>query len=184
MKYFLAILAIIILSLFYVWQGIYLPKDASAQESAVFLVKKGEGLQEIASNLENQGIIKSKRFFIFYTLIQKKELKLKAGEYEISSSMNIPKIVDKIYSGERIKRTITIIEGWTVKDIEEYLDMGEIDPELEGYLFPDTYEISPEDSLKDIVEKMKANFEKKTASWEINKDVVIMASLIEKEVLT
>lgn len=184
MKYLLAILAIIILSFFYVWQGIYLPKDASVQESAVFLVKKGESLQDVASDLENKELIKNRYFFIFYALSQKKELELKAGKYKISPSINIPEILNKIVSGDRVKKIITIIEGWTVEDIEERLGMGKIDSELEGYLFPDTYELSPEDNLEDIIKRIRANFEKKTASLDVDEDAIIMASLIEKEVQT
>ena len=65
-------------------------------------------------------------------------------------------------SGDMIKRTITIIEGWTLKDIEKYLEVEELDPVLEGYLFPDTYELFYNDGLDEIIEKMLANFDKKT----------------------
>jgi len=189
MKYFLVILTIIILTFFYVWQGIYLPKDASSQKSVIFLVKKGQGVEEIATNLQKRELIKNKYFFIFYTISQKKELSLRAGEYEISAAMSIPQIVNKIASGDSVNKIITIIEGWTVKDIEEYLNMGKIDPALEGFLFPDTYELSPEDGVGEIVKKMRDNFDKKT-SFLIAKtekpfeEIIIMASLIEKEVQT
>jgi len=62
---------------------------------------------------------------------------------------------------------------------------------LEGYLFPDTYELNKGESLEDIVRKILYNFDKKLAP-ESRKDVknqeksifeiVSMASLIEKEV--
>jgi len=57
-------------------------------------------------------------------------------------------------------------------------------PELEGYLFPDTYWIRRGASLEEIVEKMKTNFQEKTKGLEITPEIVIMASLIEKEVKT
>ncbi|MBZ9569500.1 endolytic transglycosylase MltG [Patescibacteria group bacterium] len=64
---------------------------------------------------------------------------------------------------------------------------------LEGYLFPDTYEISRGESLEEIVKKILKNFEKKLKPElreEINRqektifEIVTMASLIEKEVKT
>lgn len=64
---------------------------------------------------------------------------------------------------------------------------------LEGYLFPDTYEINKGDNLEEIVEKMLNNFDKKLTPdlrEEIinqNKsifEIVTMASLLEKEVRT
>jgi len=190
--FFLIILIIIIFISFFLWRGICSPKYPSA-EDANFLIKKGESVEIIADNLQEEGIIKHKYFFILYILAQKKSADLIAGEYELSSSMSISEIAEKITSGDRIKKMITIIEGWTLKDIEEYLDMGEIDPNLEGYLFPDTYEIFPEDGLKDILEKMKENFEVKITEdlkEEIQfqgktlEDIIIMASILEKEVQT
>ncbi len=64
---------------------------------------------------------------------------------------------------------------------------------LEGYLFPDTYEISSEGTIEEIIKKILANFDKKLTSdlrEEISKqnksifEIVIMASLLEKEVRT
>jgi len=107
--------------------------------------------------------------------------------------MNVPEIVDKLVSGDRIKKIITIIEGWTVEDIADYLEVEELSSDLEGYLFPDTYEISPEDGTEEIINKMLDNFDKKLslklreeiASQEKTvHEIVIMASLIEKEVRT
>ncbi len=64
---------------------------------------------------------------------------------------------------------------------------------FEGFLFPDTYEIYPDASLKEIIEKMIDNFNEKLSlelREEIERqqktifDIVTMASLIEKEVRT
>ncbi len=64
---------------------------------------------------------------------------------------------------------------------------------LEGYLFPDTYEIVLGAELEEIVRKMLANFNKKLTGElkkEIQKqdksifEIITMASLIEKEVKT
>lgn len=194
MKYFLIIillLALIGTALLY-W-GVYLPVDKSMTEPIVFLVKKGDGLNQIAENLQEHNLIKNKYFFIGYTLFKKQEKGLIAGEYQISYSMNVPEILAKIYYGDRIKKMITIIEGWTVKDIEQKLSMGKIDPSLEGYLFPDTYEIYPDDNLEDIIKKMQDNFNQKMTA-EIRQEIIsqektleqiiIMASILEKEVQT
>jgi UPF0755 protein len=65
------------------------------------------------------------------------------------------------------------------------------DADLEGYLFPDTYEIGRGESCEDILIAMLANFEKKLTpdlrTEIINQkksifDIVIMASMIEKEI--
>jgi len=62
---------------------------------------------------------------------------------------------------------------------------------LEGFLFPDTYEIYADSSVKDVVGKMVANFNKKVTQDLIDEveaqgknfyKVLIMASIIEAEV--
>ncbi len=198
MKYIIAfIIALILISGFLVWQGIYNPIDHDSEETIVFLVEKGESAKDIALNLKDQGLIRYSSFFRIYALVQNKEDKLKAGEYEFSPNMNVPEILDKLSSEQRIKKMITIIEGWDLRDIREYLEKqgietGELDPRLEGYLFPDTYEIFPGDGIEEIVEKMLANFEEKTSPFEQEivfqdktiLEIITMASLIEKEVRT
>jgi len=194
MKYFITlIVAIILIGGFLIYQGIYYPIESGSDEIVIFLVKKGQGAKEISINLKEQGLIRYSSFFRIYTLIEDKAEELKAGEYELSPSMNVPEIVNKLASGDRIKKIITIIEGWTVEDIANYLEVEELSSDLEGYLFPDTYEISPEDGIEEIIEKMLDNFNKKlslelieeiTSQGKTIHEIVIMASLIEKEVRT
>jgi len=198
-KIIILILIIIILFGVFVWLEIYLPKNPFLRLTVFFEVEKGWGAKEIAYNLEKAGIIRCGLFFRAFVYSKSVSGKLKAGEYGLSPAMNIPDIVEKLVSGDRIKKLITIIEGWSVKDIGEYLkEKGiegaeKIDPGLEGYLFPDTYEIFPEDGIEEIIEIMLANFDKKLTSElreEISSqgrtihEIVIMASLIEKEVRT
>ena len=194
MKYIITlIIAVILFSGFLIYQGIYLPLDPGSEETKVFLVKKGQGAEEISNNLEEQDLIRYASFFRAYALMNDQADELIAGQYELSPSMNVPEILEKIVSGDRIKKIITIIEGWDLKDIEEYLKKEGIiitkslAPTLEGYLFPDTYEIYPEDGIKEIIEMMLANFDKKIRAEyqvELNSEMIIMASIIEKEVPT
>jgi UPF0755 protein len=234
MKCFFIFIIIILLSGFFVWFGIYVPKEPGSTETVIFLVKKGEGTKEISVNLKEQDLIRYSSLFRVYALVQGQAEKLQAGEYELSPGMAIPEIVNKLASGGMIKKTITIIEGWNLRDIGWYFEnkgmfmaeelfelvgfplvdyskVTDIPPPkdfsqefnflehkpknlgLEGYLFPDTYEISPEDGIEEIVEKMLDNFDKKLTSelreeissqGETIHEIVIMASLVEKEVRT
>ncbi|MCD6402457.1 endolytic transglycosylase MltG [bacterium] len=83
-----------------------------------------------------------------------------------------------------------------IKDFSSEYDFLRDKPKnvsLEGYLFPDTYEISKDITLEEIVRKMLDNFDKKltpTLREEIKNqkksifEIVTMASLLEKEVKT
>jgi len=198
---FVFIFLFTVLSIF-LWQGIYLPKGIDMVEEKLFSVEKGQGLFQIAENLEKEGLIKSKYFFVFYVFIQGKVKKLQAGEYELNSLMSIAEIAQKIISGDIVKEEITIIEGWSLKDIGFYFEnrgmfqaeeLYDERADLEGYFFPDTYQIRRGATLEEIINKAVDNFNKKLTPELRNEierqgktifEIVTMASLIKKEVRT
>ncbi len=220
--------------LIFYWSQLSVPLDFSDTEERLFLIKKGQSLFQIASALENQDLIKCKFSFTFHVFLKGKQDNLQAGEYSLSPSMSIADISQKIISGDVAKETITIPEGWNLRDIAWYFEnKGMFQAEelfelvgfplidyskstdlprpkdfssdydflidklnilnLEGYLFPDTYEINRGDSLEEIVRKMLDNFGEKLTQElrdEISNqgktifEIITMASLLEKEVRT
>lgn len=215
----LFIVGVLILVGVWIGQGIYLPRQLYSEDQIVFNIEKGQGLQEISANLKKAGIIKSEVLSNLFVLARGVQGKLQAGKYILTTSMNIPEIINKLSSGDNIKEEITIIEGWTLKDIawyfenkgifgaEEFFETANKDFSdefeflreksekvgLEGYLFPDTYEIVPELEIREIVRKMLQNFDEKVTP-ELREEIVsqgktlfeviIMASILEKEVKT
>lgn len=210
--FILASIFFFLLFLFY----IYVPLNPYSQEKIVFTVYKGWGDEEVARNLKAAGIIRSDYFFRIYTLLSLKHHLLKAGTYELSPRMSVYQIVDKMKKGEVIKNKITILEGWDLKKIGAYLESKNIcsnqeffsivqknflndfdflkdkppDADLEGYLFPDTYEIVEGEGCEKIIRRMLSNFDQKLTPElreEINKqgktifEIIIMASILEKE---
>ncbi|MFH1894785.1 MAG: endolytic transglycosylase MltG [Patescibacteria group bacterium] len=176
----------------------YSPLNSSVKEEIIFTIEKGEGVKEIAQNLESKGLINLAPVFCGYVLIAGASGKLQAGTYLLSpSEMNIPDIVKKFTAGDIAKEKLTFPEGFNADQIYQRLS-GVTEANLtdlkghEGYLFPDTYEIPYRISSQEIIKIMTDNFDKKTAGLEseiakqgktIN-DVVIMASLLEREVKT
>ena len=170
----------------------YLPYSQDISESQ-FSVKRGDGSRDIALNLERHNLIKWAPIFRVYVLARGIAGELKAGEYFLSPSMNIPQIADKLTRGDVIKISVTIPEGFTQRQIEEKLGFELPGGNLEGFLFPDTYQFSFGFSAEEAIEKMRNNFESKL-SEELRDDIslqnktvleiVTMASLIEKEVIS
>ncbi len=190
---FLSLILIFFLVSIFICQGIYLPKDSSSVEKKLFSVEKGESLFKIADNLGKEDLIKNKSFFDFYIFIKGTQRKLQAGEYYLSPSENVPTIAKKIISGDVAKMVVTIPEGFAVKQIEERLNLKLPGENLEGFLFPDTYQFPIGVSGEEVVSKMRDNFDKKLTadlSEEIKNqkktifEIITMASLIEKEVKT
>jgi len=93
------------------------------------------------------------------------------------------------------RTTVTIPEGSTISDVNRILnDSGVLTDEtlaeeLEGFLFPDTYEFFLDSSVEVVQNKFRENFESKVlplfptgVSDEELKEAIIIASLIEAEV--
>ena len=193
-----------------------MPKTPKSVEKIVFEIRKGQGVKEIAQNLKEKNLIKSAILFRIYTLFKGISRELKAGFYSISPSMAIPQIAEKFFLGDVEKIKITIPEGFNLKEIQErfekfgliekdlssfkikdfkekfdFLKDAPDEANLEGFLFPDTYEFFYQTKEKEILEKMLKNFEKKLNQdlrGEIERQeksiyqIIIMASMIEKEV--
>lgn len=184
-------------------QPVCTPKVSKNECSEIYFeIKKGETLSEISRNLWRKKLIKSQLAFKILVLKNKIYGKIQAGEFYLSNSLTPFEIAKKLTLGTT-DRKITILEGWRAEEIGENLIKQGINidleewikeikgKELEGYLFPDTYMIPKNASLKKIIEILTRNFEKK-----FNKDlektaltkgidkhsVVILASLVEREV--
>lgn len=167
----------------------YLPKAPFSDKEVFFRIEKGEGSKEIALNLQGQGLIWWSPLFRLYVLITEDSGKLQAGTYQLSRSMSIQTMAGKFSRGDVAKIKITIPEGFTTQQIKEKLKQTtSIDDvilqDYEGYLFPDTYEIVYGARQEEIIKMMMENFDRKTAGLAVTPEIVIMASLLEKEVKT
>jgi len=176
------------------------PLDLTGQEQ-IFTINSGQGLKQIASNLDEVGLTRDKFWFISYVLYKGWATQLQASEYILSPSLSIRQISQKIISGDALVHEIkvTIPEGFTLKQIDARLaeksliKSGELltKPELEGYLFPDTYNFNVDADLDEIIVIMMDNFDQKLSQGlvaEIErqgktiKEIITMASILEKEV--
>jgi len=105
---------------------------------------------------------------------------IKAGVYQFTKPLSAAQVIDKLVRGEVALKSITIREGldrfaaahlfviegfgtdaeWNreTSDAELIHDIAPQATSLEGYLFPDTYKISPGTPVKTIVREMVQNF--------------------------
>jgi len=189
-KYSIPILIMILIAGIGFWL-IFLPVSPGQNGEVQFSVKKREGSKDIALNLRKNNLIRSEIAFRTYVLVRGVAGDLKAGEYQLSPAMNVPEIADKLVKGDVIKISVTIPEGWTQQQIEEKLGLELPGENLEGFLFPDTYQFPFGFSGQEVVDKMQDNFEEKmtlSLREEIERqgktifEIVTMASLIEKEI--
>jgi len=143
-------------------------------------VERGAPFSEVADRPEQEGLIRSRRGFMFAAFVMGAYRHTKAGEYAISPSMSPAEIIRMLREGEVKKYTVTVPEGYTAREIgrlleerglvsgEEFMarvmdrafavELGVPGPTLEGYLFPDTYRLKKGMSAKEIAGKMVRRF--------------------------
>lgn len=191
---FLGIIAALFLFFSIWWKNSISSVDSKNTTSKIFVVKKGDGIREIASNLKKEGLIKNS--IAFFIVIKRLGLdgKIQAGDFRLSKSMDAEKVAQILTHGT-LDIWITIPEGKRADQIADTLeedipsykaDWRDKLIENEGYLFPDTYLIPKDASIDLILATMKNNFEKKYDTLQINSqlsksELVTIASLVERE---
>ncbi|OGL14782.1 MAG: hypothetical protein A3F92_10215 [Candidatus Rokubacteria bacterium RIFCSPLOWO2_12_FULL_71_22] len=140
------------------------------------------GLLAIASHLADSEIIRSPLGFVVLALVRGSGGRLRAGEYEIARGATTPAVLALLESGRVKQHLLLHAEGATVAELARELARGGLaspaeierfarDPELlrslgveapslEGYLFPDTYQMvrgmRPEEILARMVQRLRA----------------------------
>ena len=134
MNRFLLKLLIILVIVFLAW-ATFVPREPFSEETVLFKIEKGEGSRDIAFNLEKEGFIIASPVFRLYVLTLGIAENLQAGVYSLSPSMSVPKIAGILSRGETAKDKITIIEGWTLRDIASYFKEKGISSQEELFAF-------------------------------------------------
>lgn len=170
-------------------------KISSAQS---FEVVSGEGLLNIAHKLRAAKLIRSESAFEVYAFISGSAHLLKPGSYFLHAASGTPAILDELVRGENKEAVAVIVEGMSLKDVEEKLNELKVLPKgaisefdfkslksdyeflanaksLEGYLFPDTYRFFRESSVEPVLRKFLDNFQNK--AWPIIKKCRISSAL-------
>lgn len=175
---------------------------------------------QIAELLEEEGIIKNALFFRLYARYLGYDQGLQAGRYTLSSAMGMEQILEELRRGVIYRESVrfTIPEGFTIEQIgarlaaaelvesdlfleacqsyenDQFPFLEEIPPgvyhRLEGYLFPDTYDVDAEATVEEIITMMLRRFSLVCDEDYLEKagrlgltlhQAVTMASLVEKE---
>ncbi|HEY0729895.1 MAG TPA: endolytic transglycosylase MltG [Pyrinomonadaceae bacterium] len=217
-KLILLVLAVILLAGAATGAWVYrdLHAPVSHNKSGQYIeIPRGTSPSAIIKKLTAEGVLKHEWPLKLYLKTSGKGSTLKAGEYDFASPISPLGVLAKLQTGEHRLNRLTIIEGWTRWDIakamvqvpELRLDseaqaialmdnvslIGDLDPKatnLEGYLFPDTYEFSPETTPAELVEMMvkrfrdvwKPDWTERARSLSMTpREIVTMASIIETE---
>jgi len=209
MKKFLLI--VVLLSATYAGARLHLAwtRPNSDSESRVSLtVPSGASLGRIADLLEEHELVRDGWAFEWYIRKNKLASSLQAGEYVIPRNLTFAEVADVLQHGKSSEIRVTIPEGSTIKQIDEILakkmliepgefvdctnfcDLGFRISSLEGYLFPSTYYVNPNQfSNKKFIQRLYNTFQQQIddlrgeiqESGRTLNETVIVASMIERE---
>lgn len=184
----------------------------AANPARVVSIEKGTPFAQIIRDLESSGVVSNAMLFKAYVLYKKASHRIRAGEYRFPERVTPRQVLVLLEKGDFTTHRITIVEGWTSRDIAAYLaeqklvdrtnflnkcadrtfiqSLGLEAPHLEGYLFPNTYQIyrpkDEEEVIRKFVDQFKSAFTPELASRAkemglTQQETVVLASIVEKE---
>lgn len=149
---------------------------STTNETIVVTIDPGATAPQIAVILEEKGIIRARWAFEWYARLSGANNKFKAGTYNLSPALPVQDIVTALTEGKIATDSLTILPGKTLADIKatfrtagyseddiefafdpaNYRDHPAlsdlpVDGELEGYLYPETFQKTADTSAETIV---------------------------------
>lgn len=192
------------------------PVAAGADETVLVTIPPGASTSDIAALLHTENLIRDPLAFRLYARQHQLDQSLKAGEFMLSRGMDVAGLLEALITGTVVTYPFTVPEGLTVvqmadvlhkqgvADRDRFLEAardpallpagavidGDVREPLEGYLFPDTYQIPRGYTEAEIVRLMVQRFEQvmtdelRARAAELGMtlhEAVTLASIVERE---
>ncbi len=192
-----------------------------AARTVVFTIPAGATTADIGRDLQELELIQSEKLFEVLVARRGLDGQLRQGSFLLRPNMSLDEILSTFSQATVVEQTITFPEGWRLEEMAERIaDQTEIDEaeflriareesasfasefsfikvlppghSLEGYLFPDTYQIDSGTTARDLVLRMLQRFEQvvdaslRSAAAQVGLNVhelITLASIIEREAM-
>lgn len=190
------------------WYEHALPMSAERVEVSI---APGSSARAVARQLREAGVLVNEEMFIAVARATEATKTLRAGRYEITRGMTVHQLVDKLRRGEVLRERMTLVEGWSFRDLRAALAaspflrqdsarlgdaqllkaIGATESHPEGLFAPDTYLFDPGSSDLDILRsayraqalRLREAWDKRDPSLPLKTpyEALILASIVEKE---
>jgi UPF0755 protein len=174
-------------------------------------VEPGTSPRGVAQDVVASGVSTSPALLYWWFRLSGQARLIKAGSYELETGLTPRTLLSKLTRGEEALRSVTLVEGWTFKQVRAALSKAEqlapgtqgLEANLimeklgkpalapEGRFYPDTYTYSKGSSdLKVLQRAMRAMDHHLAAAWALRaadsplktpEDLLTLASIVEKE---
>ena len=193
------------------WWKVQRPYQGYEGDEKTVTVEPGMGAGQILERLQAEGVLADAKLARSYLIYFLDDPAIQAGQYRFRGPMSTPQVLRKLVRGEVVTRSLTLIEGLTLEEaanhlahsgfgeLEVFLDLmrspeliADLDPsapDLEGYLFPETYSfaeaVDERVIVRTLVKTFRDRFEKEVRSrmgaGQSVRELVTLASIVEKE---
>lgn len=180
-----AVIALLIILISAAWSVWWARPDLESDPIA-FEILPGTAGVDIIDQLEELELLDAPFWFRVYGKLTGGAANIHAGMFEIRPNMSVSELFALLADADVAEKEVTIIEGWTLKDIEAHLvardigtagDMNRLsfDAEfkadypflaeipggydIEGYVFPETYRVFADASSDDVLRKALDTFD-------------------------
>jgi UPF0755 protein len=174
-------------------------------------VTPGESLSSVAGELESRGVLTHPRLLALYARYTGADARMRAGEYSIAPGTTPDTLLQLFVSGAVVQHSVTIVEGWTFRDLRKAIadeptleqtiqgladdevmaQLGEAGRHPEGLFFPDTYLFGKGtrdvELLRQARDRMRKELEQAWAARHEDLplqepyEALILASIVERE---
>jgi UPF0755 protein len=184
---------------------------AGLQERTTFEVPRGAHMRSVAATLQERGLLDQPDVWILWARLMRRDVALKAGEYELQPGLTPKGLLALLSSGQVVLHSITFIEGSTFADVRNALAANDAvrndnrerkDDEImralsepglhaEGQFFPDTYRFPRGTTDLELLtiahrrmqDELRKAWEQRAADLPLASayEALILASIVEKE---
>ncbi|MCX7241100.1 MAG: endolytic transglycosylase MltG [Burkholderiales bacterium] len=182
-----------------------------AEATVDLSVEPGTSVRDIATHATQAGVATNASLLYWWFRVSGQSRLIRAGSYEVTAGTTPRSLLRMLVRGEESLRSVTLVEGWTFRQVQDALRKAEnLKPESaglsptalmerlgkpgtlpEGRFFPDTYTYSKGSSdLRVLQRALRAMDKQLAAAWEQRtsatplrapEQALTLASIVEKE---
>lgn len=173
----------------------------SFSRNTYVVIPEGATSKDVALILSEHELIWSSNVFVILSRLFSYDNMIQSGTYFFETPTSLTGILYRVSHGVTgvAQKKVTLPEGYTIREMAEILsqDLPLFDtdaflayaPAREGYFFPDTYFFSIDSTTDTVIRRLQETYTKKIKAFEADilasshseRDVLIMASILEKE---
>lgn len=184
---------------------------ALGTEPVIVEVEPGQSLTAAAQALAARGVLRQPRLLALYARCTGADARMRAGEYSLPPGSTPRTLLRLFESGAVVQHSVTIVEGWTFRELRQALDdepklehatagltdsevmgrLGEPGVHPEGLFFPDTYLFGKGTRDIELLRQARDRMRRElAAAWQSRQtdlplrddyEALVLASIIERE---